>query len=129
MTVGDILWKSAKKFICSVMICSGSEIPKAPRLDNVRERDIEIIEREGESVVLPDTGGISAFSKMNPRLRGTWWKCSAGMFYSLELRVVCDRERGTLRHYSIQPAFPMTLRLYQEKLREFAGNFERVQFF
>lgn len=102
---------------------------QSPRLDNVRERDIEIVEREEESVVLPDTGGISAFSKINPRLRGTWWKCPAGTFYPPELRVVCDRERGTLRHYSIQPAFPMTLRLYQEKLREFAGDFERVQFF
>ena len=66
---------------------------QSPRLDNVRERDIEIVEREEESVVLPDTGGISAFSKINPRLRGTWWKCPAGTFYPPELRVVCDRER------------------------------------
>ena len=42
---------------------------RSPRLDNVREHDIEIIEREGGPVVLPDTGGISAFSKINPRLR------------------------------------------------------------
>ena len=99
---------------------------QSPRLDKVRERDIEIIERNGESVVLPDTGGISAFNKINPRLRGSWWKCPVDTFYPPELRVICDRERGGLRHYSIQPAFPMSLRLYRMKLLEFAENFEKI---
>ncbi len=99
---------------------------KSPRLDNVRKQDIEIVYREDSTIVLPDTGGISAFNKINPRLRGTWWRCPAGTPYPTELKIVCDRERGGLKHYSIQPAFPMTLQLYCSKLQDLAESFEKV---
>ena len=52
---------------------------ESPKLDNVRSRDIEISYKEGKTIVLPNTGGISAFNKINPHLRGIWWRCPAGM--------------------------------------------------
>ncbi len=98
---------------------------KSPRLDNVRDRDIEIIIREGNAIVLPHTGGISVFNRMNPRLRGTWWRIRAGAPYPGELKIICDRELGVLRHYSVEPAFTMALQLYKSKLREFGKAFEK----
>ena len=99
---------------------------ESPKLDNVRNRDIEISYSEGRAIVLPNTGGISVFNKINPRLRGIWWRCSAGTPYPGELTIVCDSDRQGLRHYLIQPTYPMELEVYKSKLLEFAEKFERV---
>lgn len=101
---------------------------QTPRLDHIRERDIEIISFEGKLFVLPNTGGISAFNKINTKLRGTWWKCPAGTIYPQELKIICDRQFGELKHYSVQPAFPMPLELYRAKLLEFAECFQKIIF-
>ena len=98
-----------------------------PKLDHVRERDITIIYREGKNMVLPQTGGISAFNKIHPRMRGIWWKCPAGTSYPEELTIVCDSERSELRHYSIQPAYPMEFHEFRAVLRKFAEYFQRVE--
>lgn len=98
-----------------------------PRLDYVRDRDITIIYQGDKAIVLPHTGGISVFNKIHPRLRGIWWKCSAGTPCPEELTIVCDRERSGLRHYSIQPAYQMELQAFQAALRRFAEYFERVE--
>jgi hypothetical protein len=98
-----------------------------PKLDHVRERDITVIYHKGKNIVLPDTGGISVFNKIHLRMRGIWWKCPAGTPYPKELMLVCDSERKGLRHYSIQPTFPMELREFQAILRKFAECFERVE--
>ena len=100
---------------------------ESPKLDNVRSRDIEISYKEGKTIVLPNTGGISAFNKINPHLRGIWWRCPAGTPLPDELTIVCDSDRQGLRHYLIQPIYPMELELYKFKLLEFAENFERVK--
>ncbi|HEX9972328.1 MAG TPA: hypothetical protein VGD14_09680 [bacterium] len=54
---------------------------ESPKLDNVRDLDIEISVSEGRPRVLPNTGGISKFNKINPQLRGIWWRCPAGTLY------------------------------------------------
>lgn len=97
-----------------------------PKLDHVREQDVTILHQANKTIVLPNTGGISAFNKIHPRLRGIWWKCPAGTAYPEELCIICDKEKAGLRHYSIQPAYPMELRAFQAILRQFAEKFEKI---
>lgn len=97
-----------------------------PRLDHVREQDIVMTYHEGKTFVLPNTGGISTFNTIHPRLRGTWWKCPAGASYPAELTIICDRDVAGIRHYTIQPAYPMELKIFQAALRKFAEKFNKV---
>ena len=99
---------------------------QSPRLDHLRECDIPVIAQSGKAVVVPDTGGISVFNQIHPRLRGIWWKCPAGTDYAPELAIVCDQDYQGLRHYLIQPAYPMELHVYQAALQIFAQSFEKV---
>lgn len=98
----------------------------SPRLDHIRKHDIPIVSNDGKEMVFPDTGGISVFNIIHPRLHGIWWKCPAGTTYPEELTIICERDYGGLRHYLIQPSYQMELRQYLEALREFALSFDKV---
>ena len=80
------------------------------RMNNVREQDIEIFDRNGEWWVAASSGGISTFSIVG---RGkNWWRLDEGMEIPTELRVVNDYGN----HYLWEPSYAMSLEDYNYAL-------------
>ena len=80
------------------------------RMNNVREQDIEIFDRNGEWWVAANSGGISTFSIVG---RGkNWWRLDEGMEIPTELRVVNDYGN----HYLWEPSYAMLLEDYKYAL-------------
>jgi hypothetical protein len=91
-----------------------------PRLDNVRDQDIEIYEDGNEIWVAANSGGISTFS-----IRGSgknWWKLDQGTEIPNELRVVNDYGQ----HWLWEPSYSMPLNTYQEALQLVGKQFYKV---
>jgi hypothetical protein len=75
-----------------------------PRMDNVRDTDVEKFQKSGVDWVRAKKLGISTFSTL-PADQKNWWKISKGSVYSNDLYVVNDRND----HWSWAPAKDMPL--------------------
>lgn len=83
----------------------------ASRMDQVREKDIEHYEQDGEIWVAANSGGISTFSVMGEGKN--WWRLDEGTVIPNELRVVNDHGN----HWLWEPAYSMPLEVYRAGLR------------
>jgi hypothetical protein len=96
-----------------------------PKLDNVREVDVELFERNGIQMVRANGKGISLFTEAGiARLKGGWlWKIPHGT--PMPSGVALFNNHGT--HYVICPIADMTLDGYKALLSNLALRCERVR--
>ncbi len=100
-----------------------------PRLDNVREQDIQTAEVTigGKSVIVvkPKTGGISTFDN-STYMKGKVWKIPAGVKLPATIMIIKDHFNKQVQatHYSISPAYEMPLETYILGLQELAKSAE-----
>jgi hypothetical protein len=90
------------------------------RLENIRAKDIEIYENNGENWVAANSGGISTFS-----IRGVgknWWKLDRGSEIPNELRVINDYGE----HWLWEPNYSMLLLDYRWALKSVGDLFYKV---
>lgn len=104
-----------------------------PRLDNVRlGKDVDYISRKDDHgqearFVLP-TGGLSTFDGIDTDMaKAKWWKIAAGTAVPDTIRIVRDTRKKLksntyITHYSLRPAFEMTLETYVHWLNELAKS-------
>ncbi len=93
----------------------------SPRMDNVRTKDIEIYEQEGQIWVNPSLeGGISTFAA--PRSGKNWWKLEQGTEIPPQLTLVNDYGN----HWLWKPREVMPLEEYKAALREIGDHFAKV---
>jgi hypothetical protein len=99
----------------------------SPKLDHLRDKDIETVEEDvlGKKTifVLPKTGGISTFDN-DAKMKGKVWKIPSGTKLPATIMVVKDKYNSGMRatHYSISPAYKMTLEAYILGLQELAKS-------
>lgn len=96
-----------------------------PRLDNIREQDIniQILKVGGQDLrMVSAEGGISTFGGYVQKPGVKWWKIPAGTKLPKSIRVVKDHYNTAMQayHYSLQPARLMTLLEFAEGLKELA---------
>lgn len=102
-----------------------------PRLDNVRlGKDVLVetrIDEKGREfcVVLPG-GGMSTFDGIDSDIaKAKWWKIPAGTELPDTIKIVKDTRKKLknnkfITHYSLRPAFEMTLETYVNALKDLA---------
>ena len=90
------------------------------RMDHVRDKDIELYEKNDEIWVAANSGGISTFSVLG--YGKNWWRLDEGTAIPNELRVVNDYGN----HWLWEPAYSMPLEVYQAALRTVGELFYRV---
>ncbi|MBE9145964.1 Tse2 family ADP-ribosyltransferase toxin [Planktothrix mougeotii] len=89
----------------------------SPRMDNVRDRDVNIYDYSGEQWIEAFSGGISTFE--SPKLGRNWWRIDAGIQIPDSINLINDHSDHWLR----QPAHNMRLLEYQELLKQVNINF------
>lgn len=92
----------------------------SPRMNHIREQDIEILDRNGIYWVSANSGGISTFSIVG---RGkNWWQLEEGLSIPTELRVVNDHGN----HYLWEPSYTMKLEDYEIALSSIGELFYKI---
>ena len=91
----------------------------APRMDNVRPKDVQRFTQNGVEWVSGCSGGISTFANPTPPGTGRIWKLAAGEQYSDELHL--ENDHGD--HWSWQPAHDMETSHYQTLLADIGRKF------
>jgi hypothetical protein len=89
------------------------------RLENIRDRDIDMYEDGGKIWVAANSGGISTFS-----VRGSgknWWKLDLDAEIPNELRVVNDYGN----HWLWEPSYSMPFDEYRRVLQSVGSQFYR----
>lgn len=89
----------------------------SPRMDNVRDRDVNIYGYSGEKWVEALGGGISTFE--SPKLGRNWWRIDAGIQILDSINLINDHND----HWLWQPAYNMRLLEYQELLKRLSIHF------
>jgi hypothetical protein len=92
----------------------------SPRLDNIRDQDIQMYEDGDRTWVAANSGGISTFSVR--RNSKNWWKLDQGTEIPNELRVVNDH--GS--HWLWEPSYSMPIDTYREALQSVGNRFYKV---
>lgn len=92
-----------------------------PRLDNVRARDVSIVNRNGVDCVLARSGGVSCFD--DPRLlpSGPRWKLPSGSPHPDELYLRGPTGQG---HWTWEPATDMPLADFKAILTRLGRDFK-----
>ncbi|NDJ19755.1 hypothetical protein GS601_21105 [Myxacorys almedinensis A] len=90
------------------------------RLNNVRAKDIDLYENEGQTWVAANSGGISTFSDRGNSKN--WWKLDQGAEIPNQLRVINDYGN----HWLWEPSYSMPMDDYQEALRSIGEQFYKV---
>ena len=98
---------------------------EGPRLDHVRDRDVDIYVVDGISFVRANGKGISLLTEAGVRgARGGWlWKLRAGLPPPPGLVVIHDRTD----HYSLCPDSDMKLDQYKRLLAKLSVECERIR--
>lgn len=92
-----------------------------PKMDNVRPKDIDTFDVNGETWVRAGTGGISTSQSPGP-IKGKWWRLEAGYDYGVLLLVWNDHAD----HWSWEPAKDMRLLDFKDALHSTHPHFVRV---
>ena len=92
----------------------------SPRMDNVREKDVEMFERDGKTWVKARSGGVSTFSK--PSGKSNEWRLKKGTSFPSKLRVYNDHGD----HWQWEPEVDMPLDDYLDLLRQVNRLFEKM---
>lgn len=90
------------------------------RMDNVRAKDVETYEENGEIWVVAGSGGISTFATQGSGKN--WWKLNQETDIPDELKVVNDYGN----HWLWEPSYTMQLDTYKLALRAVGSVFYRV---
>lgn len=90
------------------------------RMDNVRSKDIEIYEENGEVWIVANSGGISTFAVRS--VGKNWWKLEQNTAIPNELRLVNDYGN----HWLWEPSYTMRLEEYKASLRLVGDAFYKV---
>ena len=91
--------------------------------------DIELYEKNNNTYVSKDTGGISTFNQQNPRFGKFWWVIPKGTKIPVGLRISKDfnsKPSSKPTHYTIRPVFDMPLSQYIGLLDELSASAERL---
>ncbi|MCB8779464.1 hypothetical protein [Planktothrix agardhii] len=91
----------------------------SPRMDNVRDRDVDIYDYSGEKWVETFSNGISTFE--SPKLGRNWWRIDAGIQIPDSIILINDKND----HWGWRPAYTMRLLEYQELLKQVSIHFVR----
>jgi len=91
----------------------------SPRMDNVRDRDVDIYDYSGEKWVETFSNGISTFE--SPKLGRNWWRIDAGIQIPDSIILINDKND----HWGWRPAYTMRLLEYQELLKQKSIHFVR----
>ncbi|WNO08887.1 hypothetical protein [Teredinibacter sp. KSP-S5-2] len=94
-----------------------------PPRDAAQVHDLKIFEKNGESWVDHESGGISLFNKPNPRFGNRWWKLPKGTKIPPAFRVSRDKGINKITgqiHYTIRPMYDMPLATFVQHLKEFS---------
>jgi hypothetical protein len=92
----------------------------SPRLNHIRDKDIQMHEDGDRTWVVANSGGISTFSvRRNDK---NWWKLDQGTEIPNELRVVNDHGN----HWLWEPSYSMPIDIYREALRLVDKKFYKV---
>jgi hypothetical protein len=89
-------------------------------MDHIRDKDIDIYEKDNELWVAANSGGISTFSVLG--YGKNWWQLDAGVEIPNELRIVNDHGN----HWLWEPAYSMPLEIYVIALRIVGGQFYKL---
>jgi hypothetical protein len=92
----------------------------SPRMDKVRDQDVESYEKNGEIWVVEGSGGISTFAAQG--LGKNWWKLDRGCSIPDELCLVNDYGN----HWAWEPGYTMKLDDYKSALQSMAERFYKV---
>lgn len=92
----------------------------SPRLDRVRPQDVSIYEENGQSWVMPNSGGISTFSVQGKGKN--WWKLDRGTEIPFELTLINDHDN----HWAWEPSSIMPLEQYETALRLMGEQFYQI---
>lgn len=83
----------------------------SPRMDNVRAQDVDTYEKDGQTWVKADSGGISTFATLGPGKNR--WKLNQDTEIPRELRLVNENAN----HWLFEPSYNMPMELDQKGLR------------
>ena len=92
----------------------------SPRIHHIREKDVELYEKQGELWVAANSGGISTFAVLG--YGKNWWRLDVGAEILNELRVVNDHGN----HWLWEPIYTMPLEVYEMALRMMGEQFYKV---
>lgn len=90
------------------------------RIDNIRSKDIETSEEDGDIWVVAGSGGISTFAVQG--VGKNWWKLDKGTDIPNELRLVNDYSN----HWLWEPSYTMRIEDYKTALRLVGEAFYKV---
>jgi hypothetical protein len=95
----------------------------SPRMDRVRQDDVEIYDVNGIEWVRGRVGGMSTQTAIDPALGGRWWRLPAGSNYDDRLLFVVNDDVG---HWAWQSSFDMPLADYRAALSAVSARFRLV---
>lgn len=91
------------------------------KLENIRPDEIGTFNRNGQTWVVHDSGGISTFSGSQAGKKNVW-RLPSGTSFSSRLHIVNDKGD----HWLIEPAVDMSMDEYLGLLRELQKRFEKI---
>ncbi len=90
-------------------------------MDNIREKDLKIINRNGEDWVVALSGGVSCFDDPALLPAGQVWRLPWGTIYPDELYLRGPAGQG---HWTWEPAIDMPLADFRALLASVGRNFK-----